>query len=60
MHVAHGVYVLIDPEEEFAVDEVTALWREYEHGLSVIVLADWYNTSVMRAIAFHDEHTKCV
>lgn len=54
-----GTLLLVDPEEEFFDEEVQRLRHAvlYEE-LSVIVFADWYNTSVMRKIKFYDENTR--
>lgn len=55
----YGVLLLVDPEEEYHPDEVEKLRRDVlEFGLAVVVLADWYNTTVMTKIKFYDENTK--
>ena len=50
----------MDPEEEYFPEEVTKLKRDIDNGLSVIVFADWYNTTVMRKVKFYDENTRSV
>lgn len=54
-----GTLLIVDPEEEFFAAELQRLQQAvlYEE-LSVIVFADWYNTSVMRKIKFYDENTR--
>lgn len=54
-----GTLLIVDPEEEYFDEEVQRLQQAvlYEE-LSVIVFADWYNTSVMRKIKFFDENTR--
>lgn len=54
----YGALLLIDPEEEFFVEEMAKLWDDvYLDGLHLLVLADWYNVQVMREIKFYDENT---
>ncbi|KAI5709308.1 hypothetical protein M8J76_015087 [Diaphorina citri] len=55
----YGVLLLVDPEEEYHREEIDKLRRDVEQdGLALIVLADWYNTDVMRKIKFYDENTR--
>uniref|UniRef100_A0A1S4H8N6 Membrane-bound transcription factor site-1 protease n=1 Tax=Anopheles gambiae TaxID=7165 RepID=A0A1S4H8N6_ANOGA len=55
----YGTLLVVDPEEEFFPAEVAKLREDVlERQLSVIVFADWYNTSVMRRIKFYDENTR--
>ena len=54
----YGSLLVVDPEEEFYPEEVTRLRREVEKGLSLIVFADWYNTTVMKKVRFYDENTR--
>jgi membrane-bound transcription factor site-1 protease len=51
---------LVDPEEEYFSEEIAKLRRDVDNGLSVIVVADWYNTSVMKKVKFYDENTRYV
>lgn len=47
------------PEDEFFAEEIAKIKDDIlERELSVIVFADWYNTSVMRKIKFYDENTR--
>jgi membrane-bound transcription factor site-1 protease len=55
-----GTLLLTDAEEEYFPEEVTKLKRDIDNGLSIIVLADWYNISVMRKVKFYDENTRSV
>lgn len=32
--------------------------QDVNNGLSLIVFADWYNTSVMEKVKFYDENTR--
>ncbi|CAH8606721.1 unnamed protein product [Heterobilharzia americana] len=57
----YGTLILIDPEEEFHPQEVKKLFIDVmEYGLSLIVFADWYNTSVMHSLRFFDTNTRRV
>ncbi|RTG86616.1 membrane-bound transcription factor site-1 protease [Schistosoma bovis] len=56
----YGTFLIIDPEEEFFPYEVEKLFIDVtEKGLSLIVFADWYNTSVMQSLRFYDTNTRC-
>lgn len=55
----YGTLLIVDPEEEFFDEEMEKVRADVlEKDLSVIVFADWYNTSVMRKIQFYDENTR--
>ncbi|XP_032231791.2 membrane-bound transcription factor site-1 protease-like isoform X2 [Nematostella vectensis] len=55
----YGTLLLVDSEEEYFPEEITKLQRDVtQHGLSVIVIADWYNVDVMKKIKFYDENTR--
>lgn len=53
-----GTLLMVDSEEEYFPEEVTKLRRDIDNGLSLIIYADWYNTSVMRKVKFYDENTR--
>ena len=43
----YGTLMIVDPEEEYFREEIDKLYSDVrERGLSVIVLADWYNVEV--------------
>ncbi|XP_031630822.1 membrane-bound transcription factor site-1 protease isoform X2 [Contarinia nasturtii] len=55
----YGTLLIVDPEEEYFNTEIQKLRNDIlEFNLSVIVFADWYNTSVIRKIKFYDENTR--
>lgn len=54
----YATLLIVDPEEEFFPDEILKLNKDIDNGLSVIVFADWYNTTVMKKIKFFDENTR--
>ena len=54
----YGTLLIVDPEEEFFPQELTKLRRDVDSGLSIIVFADWYNTTVMKKVKFYDENTR--
>lgn len=55
----YGTLLIVDPEEEFFDEELAKLKNDvFNHDLSVIIFADWYNTTVMKKIKFYDENTR--
>lgn len=55
----YGTLLIVDPEEEYFVEEIQKLKRDIlEFNLNLIVFADWYNTTVMNKIKFFDENTR--
>ncbi|CAM0512155.1 unnamed protein product [Fasciola hepatica] len=55
----YGALLVIDPEEEFFPKEVEKLVSDVtQKGLSLIVFAEWYNTSLIEALQFYDTNTK--
>ncbi|XP_055625607.1 membrane-bound transcription factor site-1 protease isoform X2 [Toxorhynchites rutilus septentrionalis] len=55
----YGTLLIVDPEEEYFHEEIVKLKKDIlERDLSVIIFADWYNTTVMRKIKFYDENTR--
>lgn len=55
----YGTLLIVDSEEEFFDAEINKIENDvYNEGLSVIVFADWYNTTVMKKIKFFDENTR--
>ncbi|KAL3859602.1 hypothetical protein ACJMK2_009816 [Sinanodonta woodiana] len=54
----YSTLLIVDAEEEYFPEEVTKLKRDIDNGLSVIILADWYNVSVMKKVKFYDENTR--
>lgn len=54
----YGTLLLVDPEEEYFPEEIAKLKKDVDNGLSVIIFADWYNTTVMKRVKFYDENTR--
>lgn len=55
----YGALLIVDPEEEFFDEEIYKLQEDvFDYGLSVIIFADWYNSSVMNKMKFFDENTR--
>lgn len=51
----YGALVLFDPEDAYTDAEAAKLRADVlVHGLSLVVVADWYDARAMRALAFHD------
>ena len=38
--------------------EICKLRRDVDNGLSVMIFADWYNTTVMKKVKFYNENTR--
>jgi membrane-bound transcription factor site-1 protease len=56
---SYGTLLIVDPEEEYFTEEIKKLKNDVlEYGLSVVLFADWYNTTVMKKIKFYDENTR--
>ena len=54
-----GSLMIVDSEEEFHPAEIDKLYNDVkEKGLSLIIFADWYNTSVIKASKFYDENSR--
>lgn len=54
----YGTLFIVDPEEEFFPEELSKVRRDVDSGLSLVVFADWYNTTVMKKVRFYDENTR--
>ena len=45
----YGAILIVDPEDWFSTQEIIKLRNDVENkGLSLIVLADWYNEQIMQ------------
>ncbi|PZC80415.1 hypothetical protein B5X24_HaOG214717 [Helicoverpa armigera] len=54
----YGALLLVDPEDEYFPEEMAALKRAVDAGMSLVVFADWYNASLLRHVKFYDENTR--
>ncbi|VDN13782.1 unnamed protein product [Dibothriocephalus latus] len=55
----YGTLMLVDPEEEFFPAEIAKLRRDIlQQGLSLLVFAGWYNTTIQDLLRFYDSHTR--
>ena len=55
----YGALLLIDPEDEFSPEEIAKVQADVsEKGLSLVVLADWYDNVLMDRMRFFDENTR--
>jgi membrane-bound transcription factor site-1 protease len=55
----YGTLLIVDPEEEFFDEELDKFNDDImNRNLSVIIFADWYNTTVMKHMKFYDQNTR--
>ncbi|XP_003382470.1 PREDICTED: membrane-bound transcription factor site-1 protease-like [Amphimedon queenslandica] len=55
----YSILLIVDNEEEFFPAEIKKLAKDVlDHGLSILVFADWYNVDVMQKLKFYDENTR--
>jgi membrane-bound transcription factor site-1 protease len=55
----YGALMIVDPEEEFFKEEVHKLAEDIgRHGLSLIIMGEWYNVATFPELKFHDQNTK--
>ncbi|XP_022662431.1 membrane-bound transcription factor site-1 protease-like isoform X2 [Varroa jacobsoni] len=55
----YAVLLVVDPEEEFFVQEIEKIKRDVvEDNLNFVLFADWYNSTVMRKVRFYYENTR--
>eukprot|EP00096_Caligus_rogercresseyi_P013423 TRINITY_DN6068_c0_g1_i1.p1 TRINITY_DN6068_c0_g1~~TRINITY_DN6068_c0_g1_i1.p1 ORF type:complete len:1037 (-),score=259.34 TRINITY_DN6068_c0_g1_i1:50-3160(-) len=54
----YDTLMIVDAEEEYFPEEIAKLRRDVSNGLSLLVLADWYNVSVIKKAKFYDENTR--
>lgn len=55
----YGTLLIVDPEEEYFDEEIYKFHDDIlERNLSVIIFADWYNTTVMKHMKFYDQNTR--
>ena len=57
-YVVTGTLIVVDSEEEFFPEEILKLKRDVDQGLSLVVIAEWYNVTVMKKVKFYDENTR--
>ncbi|CAM9343883.1 unnamed protein product [Discosporangium mesarthrocarpum] len=55
----YGALLLVDSEEEFFIEEMEKLERDIRAGgLSLVVFADWFSTTIMEQVSFVDDNTR--
>lgn len=51
--------MIVDPEEEFHKKEIDKIKSDIlNNELSLIIFADWYNTTVMKAAKFYEDNSR--
>jgi membrane-bound transcription factor site-1 protease len=54
----YGTLLLVDSEEEIAEAEIVKLQADVSKGLSVTVLAEWYDVNLMDTLSYTDDNTR--
>jgi membrane-bound transcription factor site-1 protease len=54
----YGTLLLVDSEEEIADAEIAKLQADVAQGLSVTVLAEWYDVALMDSMSYTDDNTR--
>lgn len=54
----YGAYLLVDPEDEYFPEELDIIRTSVAKGMSLIVFADWYNSTLLSHVKFYDENTR--
>ena len=54
----YGTLLLVDSEEEIADAEIAKLQADVAQGLSVTVLAEWYDLDLMQQMSYVDDNTR--
>lgn len=51
--------MIVDPEDEFYTEEIKKIENDIlKNELSLIIFADWYNTTVMKAAKFYEDNSR--
>jgi len=56
----YGALIVMDSEEEFYEEEISKLAEDIQKGLSVLIVADWYNEDFLKNVEFFDDNTRCL
>lgn len=55
----YGTLLIVDAEEDYFPEEISKLHEDVStKGLSVIIMADWFNVQTMLSINFFDDNTR--
>ena len=55
----YGTLLIVDSEEDFDKSEIDKLYDDVtKKGMSVMIFAEWYNTSVIKVSKFFDENSR--
>jgi membrane-bound transcription factor site-1 protease len=54
----YGTLLLVDSEEDIAEAEIVKLVADVAQGLSVTVLAEWYDVNLMDTLSYTDDNTR--
>jgi hypothetical protein len=55
----YGTLMMVDSEEDYFPEEIEKLADDVKHkGLSLLVMAEWFNVVTMKSVCFDDDNTK--
>lgn len=54
----YGHLFIVDPEDEYFIQEITQIQNAVENGLNLIVIAEWYNKNLLEKMKFDEPDTK--
>ena len=54
----YGTLLIVDSEDKFHAEERAKIDEDIKNGLSLVILAEWYNPQVMKKITFFDDNTQ--
>eukprot|EP00889_Picochlorum_renovo_P007706 jgi/Picre1/34736/NNA_002202.t1 len=55
----YGVLMIVDSEEEFYQEEIHKVSKDVaEHGLGLLIAADWYDLETIHKMRFYDDNTR--
>lgn len=56
-----AILMIIDPEGEFSASEMAKLWDDvHERGLSLLIVADWYDEKLLQSLQYVDDNTHSI
>eukprot|EP01129_Flabellula_baltica_P013902 TRINITY_DN6554_c0_g1_i1.p1 TRINITY_DN6554_c0_g1~~TRINITY_DN6554_c0_g1_i1.p1 ORF type:complete len:945 (+),score=173.31 TRINITY_DN6554_c0_g1_i1:1-2835(+) len=56
--INYGTLMIVDPERDFHQLEIEKVQEDIKEGMSLVVLADWYDTELLDKLKIMDENTQ--